>query len=174
MRTPPLKSRGRPEVITAHRLLVDAFLVGVAVQFFLAGLGVFRAKPAGTQRLAASSAFDPHRTLGNALIFLAVVILVLAVWAARQLRPSAALCALTILQSAWAKVGGSAPAVAALHVLGAFAIAILAYSMHRSGRARAQRSRVKAAGPPQPERSTSCECSSRERVVRSAPDSFRS
>jgi hypothetical protein len=133
MNTRSLPGDGRPGAVKAHRLLVDLFLVAVAAQFFLAGLGVFRAKPHGTQHLAASSAFDPHRALGNALIFLAVLILVIAVWAPRQLRQSAALCALTILQSAWAAIGSSAPAAAALHVLGAFAIAILAYTMHRVG-----------------------------------------
>lgn len=126
--------RGRPAAVKTHRLLVDLFLVGVAAQFFLAGLAVFRAKAHGTQRFADSSTFDPHRTLGNALVFVAVVIVIVAVLAARQMRQSAALFVLMILQSAWTAVGSSAPAIAALHVVGAFVIAILAYAMHRAAR----------------------------------------
>lgn len=127
---------GRPAAVKTHRLLVDLFLVGVAAQFFLAGLAVFRAKPHGTQRFAASSAFDPHRALGNALVLVALVIVIVAMLAARQTRQSAALFVLMILQSVWTAVGSSAPAIAALHILGAFVIAILAYTMHRTGHPR--------------------------------------
>ncbi|HEX5194045.1 MAG TPA: DUF6220 domain-containing protein [Solirubrobacteraceae bacterium] len=111
-------------------------LLGVAAQFFLAGVAIFRAKPHGTQRFAASSSFDAHRTLGNALIFVALLILIAAMLASRQRRRSAALFVLMTLQSAWTAIGSSAPAIAALHVLGAFAIAILAYVVHRESRLR--------------------------------------
>lgn len=120
----------RPAAVKAQRLLVDLFLLAVAAQFFLAGLGVWRAKPDRTDRFAASSTFDPHRALGNALGLVALLILIAAVISARQRRESAALFLLTILQSAWTAIGSSAPAIAALHVLSAFVIAILAYTMH--------------------------------------------
>lgn len=129
-------ARARPLAAKLHRLLVDLSLAGVLVQFFLAGLGVFRAKPHGTQHFADSSTFDPHRALGNALLFISIVILLVAVVAARQLRQSAALLLLMILQSAWTAAGSSAPAVAALHVLGGAVITILIYTMHRPGHAR--------------------------------------
>jgi hypothetical protein len=127
---------GHPTAARIHRLLVDLFLLAVAAQFFLAGLAVFRAKPHGSQRLADSSTFDPHRALGDLLVLVSVVILIVAVIAARQIRQSAALLALLILQAVTAGVGPSAAAVAAVHVLGAFAIAILAYTMHRGGHTR--------------------------------------
>jgi len=126
----------RPAAAKAHQLLADLFLAGVAAQFFLAGLAVFRAKSHGNQRFADSSTFDPHRALGNVLILVAVLIVLAAVLAARQVVQSAALLALMILQSVWTAIGGGAPALAALHVLGGMVIAVLAYSMHGAGRRR--------------------------------------
>ncbi|MBV9472926.1 MAG: hypothetical protein JO206_08145 [Solirubrobacterales bacterium] len=128
-------SQGTAAVI--HRGLADLFLAAVAIQFFLAGLGVFRAKSHGSQRLADSSTFDPHRALGTALQVLAVLILIAALAARRQVRLSVVLLVLMILQSVWAGIGGDAPALAALHVLGGLAIAGVAYTLHRAGRAAA-------------------------------------
>jgi hypothetical protein len=126
----------RVRAATTHRLLVDLFLAGVVAQFFLAGLAVFSAKPHGSQHFADSSTFDPHRALGNALILVALLIAIAAVIARRHVPQSAVLLGLMILQSAWAAIGSSAPAVAALHVLGAMVIAVLAYTMHRAGHRR--------------------------------------
>jgi hypothetical protein len=50
-----------------------AFLLLLAVQIFLAGLGAFR-----TEAVGADSAFAPHRAFGFALGAVALVILVLA------------------------------------------------------------------------------------------------
>ncbi|MGI0129652.1 MAG: DUF6220 domain-containing protein, partial [Thermoplasmata archaeon] len=61
-----------------HRILLSVFTLGVVVQFFLAGLGVFR-----TQDGASSARFDhvwgPHRTLGNVLFIVALLVLVAAI-----------------------------------------------------------------------------------------------
>jgi hypothetical protein len=131
-----------PAVI--QRILVDLFLGLVAVQFFLAGLGVFRAKPHGTQRLATSSTFDPHRALGSALQAVALVILITAIVAHRQLPLSLALFVLMALQSVWTAIGGDAPGIAALHVVGGLAIATVAYLLHSATHARASSSRPRA------------------------------
>ena len=63
---------------SVHRVLLSVFTLGVIVQFFLAGLGVFR-----VQDGASSSHFDhvwgPHRTLGNVLFIVALLVLVAAI-----------------------------------------------------------------------------------------------
>jgi Family of unknown function (DUF6220) len=65
-------------VATVHRVLLSVFTLGVIVQFFLAGLGVFR-----VQDGASSSHFDhvwgPHRTLGNVLFIVGLLVLVAAI-----------------------------------------------------------------------------------------------
>ncbi len=62
---------------TVHRVILSVFTLGVIVQFFLAGLGVFR-----VQHGASSSRFDhvfePHRVLGNVLLIVALLVLVAA------------------------------------------------------------------------------------------------
>ena len=122
----------RPAAARAHRVLVDIFLAGLAAQFFLAGLGVFGADRHGNHAFAAAASFAAHRTVGNALILLSVVIAVAALAGRRMIRQSLALAVLTFLQSVWTKVGSSAPAIGSLHVLGAFAITLLAFVMHRA------------------------------------------
>jgi NAD/NADP transhydrogenase beta subunit len=67
-------------VRTAYRLLITLFVLGVVVQFYLAGAGVFRAHGG---KAVDSSAFDPHRVLGDVLIILSVLVL-LAALAARN------------------------------------------------------------------------------------------
>ncbi|HEY4411909.1 MAG TPA: DUF6220 domain-containing protein [Gaiellaceae bacterium] len=61
----------------AHRVVLSVFTLGVVVQFFLAGLGVFR-----VQNGASNSRFDhvwaAHRTLGNVLFIVALLVLLAA------------------------------------------------------------------------------------------------
>ena len=71
--TKPASSTGhRPAMLVFHWALA-AFLLLLAVQIFLAGLGAFR-----TEAIGADSAFAPHRDFGFALGGVALVILVLA------------------------------------------------------------------------------------------------
>jgi hypothetical protein len=123
-----------PAAVTLQRWLIDLFLLGVAVQFFLAGVGVFATTRHPARRLADASAFDAHRTVGNILILISVVILGAGIAAKRQVPAAAALLLLTGLQSVWTHAGPGTPAVGAIHVLGAFAITILAFTMHRTSR----------------------------------------
>jgi uncharacterized membrane protein AbrB (regulator of aidB expression) len=64
-------------VRAAHRVVLSVFTLGVVVQFFLAGLGVFR-----VQNGASNSRFDhvwaAHRTLGNVLFIVALLVLLAA------------------------------------------------------------------------------------------------
>jgi hypothetical protein len=114
-----------------HRSLLTLFLVGVAVQFFLAGLGVFRtqghAEHGSVSDSQFASYFDPHRTLGNVLFGVAVLVF-LAALAARLGRARVlvmlVLPVLVFLQSIFANDGPSW--FRALHVLNAFVIAGLA------------------------------------------------
>ena len=117
-----------------HKGLVDLFLLLVFVQFYLAGLGVFRAKSHGHQHLLDSSTFDPHRGLGTFLQIVALIILIVAAVGRTQVRESAALFVLMVLQSVWAGIGASAPAVAAIHVVAGLLILGLTFTMHRAGR----------------------------------------
>jgi small-conductance mechanosensitive channel len=127
-------------VRTVHRVLLSVFTLGVIVQFFLAGLGVFR-----VQDGASSSRFDhvfqPHRVLGNVLLIVALLVLVAAL-AGRLGRGQAllglVLTLLVFLQSVLANAGPSG--VRALHPVVAVLILGLAGSFtgrlwreHRAG-----------------------------------------
>ena len=63
-----------------HRVLLSVFTLGVVVQFFLAGLGVFR-----VQNGASDSRFDhvwaAHRALGDVLFIVALLVLLAALLA---------------------------------------------------------------------------------------------
>jgi hypothetical protein len=61
---------------TAYRLLITLLVLGVVVQFYLAGAGVFRAH--GPGKAVDSSTFDPHRALGDVLIILSLLVLLAA------------------------------------------------------------------------------------------------
>jgi hypothetical protein len=116
-----------------HRWLLTVFIVGVAVQFFLAGLGVFRTQHHTEHGTVGDSQFsdyfDPHRTLGN-ILFIVAVLVFLAALVARVGRAGVltmlALPVLVFLQSVFANSGPSW--FRALHVLNAFVIAGLAGS----------------------------------------------
>jgi Family of unknown function (DUF6220) len=92
------------------------YLLGVVVQFFLAGLGVF-----GT------TSYDAHRALGFILGLLAVVLLVLAV-GAKLPRPLSGLALLlvllNILQIVLIQI--DIGEIRALHLVNALAIALVA------------------------------------------------
>ena len=68
-----LASTGRRPAMLVFHWALAAFLLLLAVQIFLAGLGAFR-----TEAVGADSAFAPHRDFGFALAGVALVILVLA------------------------------------------------------------------------------------------------
>ena len=113
------------------RWLLTIFIVGVAAQFFLAGLGVFRVQHASDHGTVGDKQFgdffDPHVVLGNVLFIVAVLVFVAGL-IARVGRPRIfallALPILVLLQSVFANTGP--PWFRALHVLNAFVIAGLA------------------------------------------------
>ena len=118
---------------TLFRWLLSIFIVGVAVQFFLAGLGVFKTQRGTDKGTVGDSQFaqyfDPHRTLGNVLLIVGVLVFVSALVAkvgAPRIYLMLALPVLVALQSVFANTGPSW--FRALHVLNALVIAGLAGS----------------------------------------------
>lgn len=122
---------------TVYRLLAALFLTGVVVQFFLAGLGVFRtqqeAASAGATftRTAFDHSFGPHIVLGDVLGIISIALVVVALLARpgrSVLLTTLAVLLLVIVQAAVADAGP--PAVRALHpvvglgVLGAAGYAV--------------------------------------------------
>jgi hypothetical protein len=118
----------------AYRWLTIVFFVGVVVQFFLAGLGVFGMDVASN--LDDQSSLDPHRMLGNVLIAIALGLAVLILVARPTRRvalPYLVLLVLSILQSVFANAGGEV--LGGLHGLTAIAILGLSGSLaHRAFR----------------------------------------
>jgi hypothetical protein len=115
-------------VRTVHRVVLSVFTLGVVVQFFLAGLGVFR-----VQNGASDTRFDhvwaPHRALGNVLFIVALLVLLAALVARlprTQVLISLVLPLLVFVQSILANNGPSW--VRALHPVVAVLILALAGS----------------------------------------------
>lgn len=100
-----------------YRYLTAVFIADVLLQFFLAGAGVFSAG-AGTAARE-SSALDPHRVNGMAVMLLALLILAAALLACNgRWTWALPLLVLTLLQPVLAIAG----AAGGLHVLNAAAI----------------------------------------------------
>jgi hypothetical protein len=119
----------------AYRYLAAVFIVDVLVQLFLAGAGVFSAG-AGTAARE-SSALDPHRVNGMAVMLLALLILAVSLLARNgRWRWALPLFVLTLLQPVLAVAGTAG----GLHVLNAAAIlgtgGMLAYQAWQSDRRR--------------------------------------
>ena len=97
------------------------FVLGVAIQFFLAGLGL--------PELGGES-LDPHEAFGHALTIVSVVLLLLTV-AGRMGRLliglSVVLFLLVFFQSLWADEDLDPMALRSLHVLGGLVIFVLGH-----------------------------------------------
>jgi hypothetical protein len=120
-----------PQVRAIHRWLLTLLLVCVAVQFFLAGLGAFKAQHGTEQGTIGDSQFadyfSPHRAFANVLIVIAVLVLVAALvgkMGKRWILVSLSLPVLIELQYVFASNGPSW--FRAIHVLNALVIAGIA------------------------------------------------
>jgi hypothetical protein len=122
-----------------YRILITLFAVAVVVEFFLAGLGIFRAMPgehAPVSHETFSGKFDPHAALGWVLGggSLLLLIVILVAWAGLLLIGGTfALAVLTFVQGLLAGAGDSAPAAGAFHVINA--LLILGLSVFLTARA---------------------------------------
>ena len=118
-------------------------MVGAVLQFFLAGLGVFRA-----------ASFSPHATVGTLLGITSLILLILAVLSVlmgtlsrRSVTLAALLFALMVLQWLLVEVFlGTVPALVALHPVNGLLIVTVAYALaagqHRAQPAERRRARV--------------------------------
>ena len=131
---PPALTGLRAAAFALYKGLIALFLVGVLVQIYLAGLGIFDSPVAATD--GASNELDPHRTLGTILTQPgATVLLVLALVARpnrRIVRGTVALVVLGQIQTLLADFGGETPVLGALHTLLAFAYLGLVADLTRS------------------------------------------
>ena len=121
-------SRIRRTAATGYRWLLLIFLVAVAVQIFLAGLGVFSF--GNGDRAGGDQAFSAHQGLGWAIAGASILILVLAIVArAGRLALWLALALVVqtcLLQSLLDGLGDSSAVFGGLHALDGLLIAISA------------------------------------------------
>src|SRR3954447_26838862 len=114
-------------IYRVYQGLAWVIFVGVVLQFFLAGVGVFRAGNLG-----------PHRTVGNLLIYAAIVLLILAVasiftgsldgW---RVGLTVGLVVLLLLQSLLASdfLQEGAPIISALHPVNGLLLVYISYTL---------------------------------------------
>jgi hypothetical protein len=112
-----------------YRILITLFAVGVLVQFFLAGLGIFGAIPEGDETTTSQrweDKIDPHAALGHLLFIpgaVLLLILILIAWTGpRSIGATFGLALLMLLQIILGGVGEDAPVLGALHALNALLI----------------------------------------------------
>ena len=125
-----------------HAITASLLVVGLVLQVFLAGLGVFDDP----------TFFLTHRDTGYTLELVALVVIVLAAVARAgraQIGIAALIFGLFLLQSVFVAVRESTPAVAALHPVNGFLILLLSIVLARRARAFARATRA-AAGTPAP------------------------
>ena len=109
---------------TIHLIVACLFVVGLFVQVFLAGLGVF----------SSTSGFTTHVGVGYSLSLLPVILVVAGLLGGlgRRLALLAVLeFALFMLQSVFVAMRTSAPAIAALHPVNGFLILLIAIVIAR-------------------------------------------
>jgi Mn2+/Fe2+ NRAMP family transporter len=134
--TPMGGARGVADSIFAY--LAALLVLGVVVQFFLAGLGVFGID--GHRDMEKATSLDPHRALGHILAGVAILMFIAAL-VARTSRAkiwvSIALALLTeLVQTALASGGEDHHWLGGLHALNGLIILGLAGWMHRISRSR--------------------------------------
>ena len=109
---------------TVYLVVAVAFVVGLAAQVFLAGLGVFDSP----------TAFVTHRDVGYALSFVPILLLILGLVGGlgrRMAILAAVIFGLFLLQSVFVAMRDSSPAIAALHPVNGFLIVLLAIVVAR-------------------------------------------
>lgn len=107
---------------SAQRIFVHAFLGLAALQFFLAGLGVFRNNPKPNEKIIESSTFDPHRIVGDVTTLVVVIIAVLALITRWELQMCLLLFGLMVVQFVLAGIGEDTAVFGALHGLNGVAL----------------------------------------------------
>ena len=112
-------------IVQIHQVLVRIFLVGLLLQFYLAGAALFGV-----------GSFQPHRMLGDTLTVLAFLIPVLALagrLGRQRIGLSMLLVFLMIVQIMLPSLRGSVPWIAALHPVNALALMRVGITLARPG-----------------------------------------
>ena len=134
--TKPASGTGRRPAMLVFHWALAAFLLLLAVQIFLAGLGAFRTEAAG-----ADSAFAPHRDFGFALGAVALAILVLALVAragrAAIIGAAAIVVLINVAQSLLASLADDHALFGGLHAFDGLAIIGIAAWLWARSRPRA-------------------------------------
>ncbi|HEY9243661.1 MAG TPA: DUF6220 domain-containing protein [Streptosporangiaceae bacterium] len=110
----------------AYGYLAAVFVLGVLVQVYLAGVGVFGSNG---RKVADASSLDPHRMWGSVLMVLAIVLLILALaaWQSAGTVLSTLLLAVlvTVAQTGLAAAGDSNKWLGGAHALDGMIILLL-------------------------------------------------
>ena len=124
--TRPRPAGARRAVDVAYGYLAAFFVVGVLVQVYLAGIGIFGIN---STKVANATSLDPHRTWGTVLMVLSLIMLILALvaWASRATVIWTFVLALLVIvaQTALAAAGESSKWIGGLHALDGMAILLL-------------------------------------------------
>jgi len=152
-------NRVRHGAVWIYRILITLFAAAVAVEIFLAGLGIFRAMPGEDESVSHETIedkFDAHAALGDFLGggSLLLLIVILVAWTGRRsIGATFALAVLTIVQGILGGTGDSAPVAGAFHAVNAFLILGLALFLAVRawrGNLLIPLARLRGAAPPQP------------------------
>jgi hypothetical protein len=111
-----------------YRVLITLFAVAVVVEFFLAGLGIFRTMPGGDESVSHETfedKFEAHAGLGSLLVggSILMLIVILVAWAGpRLIGATFGLAVLTVVQMILGNAGEDAPVAGAFHAINALLI----------------------------------------------------
>ena len=115
-----------------YRVLIALYTLGIVVQIFLAGQGIYGAEGSPTDD-DASSTLDPHRAIGHILtqpVALLVLIVALLARPGRKIIPlNVALFVLGIVQVVLGIAGEGTPFLGGLHAVNAILVLVLAATL---------------------------------------------
>ena len=123
----------RSRALAAHRGIQSLAMALIAAQFFLAGAGAFGA-----------TSFEAHKTVGSALVVVALLGLIAAALARRLVGHAALFLAVTALQLVLGTLGADEPWVGALHGLNAAVVMGVGGSLANRAWARPQQAAAPA------------------------------
>ena len=120
------RAGARRAVDVVYGYLAASFVLGVLLQVYLAGLGIFGINSA---KVANATSLDPHRAWGTVLMVLSLILLVLALiaWASRATVIWTFVLALLVIiaQTGLAAAGESNKWIGGLHALDGMVILLL-------------------------------------------------
>jgi Family of unknown function (DUF6220) len=135
----------RRTVDVAYGYLAAFFVLGVLVQVYLAGIGIFGIN---STKVADATSLDPHRAWGTVLMVLSLILLILALiaWASRATVIWTLVLALLVIvaQTALAAAGDNSKWIGGLHALDGMVILLL--SLWLAITARRRRTAARHAG----------------------------